>query len=770
MPYYRQNGNPVSFDSQGNLADQVTGQKGTMMLPEVTVRGISPETRARNYSSAYRPSDALEFFDIMTRPITAPTIPSTQVGAIRNALNGGSYFKSLMGLESNLGITTENFNKEHPYLSAGTNFAFDMLFPLGLGKANKGINTASTFIGKKYVTPYMASKMLDRAVSANPKGQILVSDSYFNSPNNWYRISNTPEIHGIKEVGKNVTTRDSGVLIDVPSDNWRTSILDQPLIRDKEGFLTLDPQRPNGIFDANEINWSPRLFQKSGSAHGNRTQAAKGQIWKGGLSNSSMFPTVVIEGEAAQQVPIGFKGSRTNFKLTPWEDIPMGHRIGFKTGEMPIENLSYFERLNTGKYSYKGQIIPDKRINMPSSDVEPTSSRPNNFTDRVSLKFFERPTSKLTELERAGVPKADRNQPLNTHLKGDKAVQMFKEYGGIEIPSNSINGEQLAKYVQEARLRYGLVGNTNISDREIAESLYKRSLELGKGSGAINAQGEPQLLFRADTRRYNQLKQRLSPEELSKGGGTMDNSLGNLFLGELPATQGIERQGIDRYLGTVRDFRGTKRLVNSGTGSSVITPQGEEIIPYINDEIANIPEGSYLLASYNTKYGLNNIYKLPQSYMKSGVNDINAFIVKTPKVRDATREISVLSDDALVVNGPKVDYYGPTRKLIQDENGFPLLQDENGKVVGDALAGGSDRSAVGQHYREVLNRAQQENQGLLKSSKNSFLRDEHEGYTYFALPNFNIKNAKHLLSWDLRKPIDWNNSNIFKKNGGKLIK
>lgn len=370
------NNNPIAFDEEGNLVDQVTGEKGTMMLPEFTVRGVSPETRAKNYSSAYHPEDALEFLDIMTRPITAPITPSLQVGAFRNALNGGSYYKSLMGIEPNLGITTENFNKEHPYLSMGANLTFDMLSPFGLKGVNKGVNAASTFVGKKYVTPYLSSRILNNSIKANPKGQILVSDSYFNSPNNWYRISNTPEIYGIKEIGKNVTTRDSGALIDVPSDNWRTSVLEQPLIRDKEGFLALEPQRDfvefSGWdnFNADKLNFSPRLFQKSGSAHGNRTQAAKGQIWKGGLSNSSMFPTVIIEGEAAQQVPMGL--SRTNFKLSPWEDIPMGHRIGFKTGEMPMENLGYFQDLKNGKYSYQGQIIPDKRIDItPKINISP---------------------------------------------------------------------------------------------------------------------------------------------------------------------------------------------------------------------------------------------------------------------------------------------------------------------------------------------------------------------------------------------------------------
>lgn len=273
--------------------------------------------------------------------------PSTYIGSIFNN-NGKSYLDNVIS-----GQGTGN---------AASNMAIDLFTPLSVNKISKIVQTVPKTVGQKYVAPYISSRILNRSINANPKGQILVSDSYFNSPNNWYRITNTPEVYGIKEVGKNVTTRDSGILIDVPSDNWRTSVLDQPLIRDKEGFLMLDPNRPNGIFDSNKIDWSPRLFQKSGSAHGNTSQASKGQVWSGGISNSSMFPTVILEGQAARQVPMGINRSR--FKLTPWEDIPMGQRIGFHTGEMPLDNLGYFQKLGNGKYSYQGTIIPDKRINI----------------------------------------------------------------------------------------------------------------------------------------------------------------------------------------------------------------------------------------------------------------------------------------------------------------------------------------------------------------------------------------------------------------------
>lgn len=327
---------------------------------------------------------------------------------------------------------------------------------------------------------------------------------------------------------------------------------------------------------------------------------------------------------------------------------------------------------------------------------------------------------------------------LTNHLQEQDAIDMFKQYGGIEIPEGSINGEQLRRYAQEARIRYGLVGNKNITDEEIAQALYKHSQELGEGSAAKNIQGEPQLLFRGDTKRYTELKPRPTPEELAKVNGTMDNSLGTLFLGQMPESIG----GLERYIVGIRDFRGIKKLMGSGTGSRVKLPNGDIVKEYVNDEIAVIPEGSYQLFSSPFRYGNASFYKLPASWSESGVNDINAFVVRTPNMRDATKEISVLNDDFLVKGGPKVDYYGP--------------------VVGNELAGSSERNAMAKHYEQVLNKAREKQQGLLKSNKDSYLRDEHSSYDYFALPNFNIRGAKHLLPYDLRIPRNWNDPNIYK--------
>lgn len=47
--YVRENNNPVAFDREGNLVDQVTGDKGTMVIPEVVVSARDP----KNYRSSF---------------------------------------------------------------------------------------------------------------------------------------------------------------------------------------------------------------------------------------------------------------------------------------------------------------------------------------------------------------------------------------------------------------------------------------------------------------------------------------------------------------------------------------------------------------------------------------------------------------------------------------------------------------------------------------------------------------------------------------------
>lgn len=313
---------------------------------------------------------------------------------------------------------------------------------------------------------------------------------------------------------------------------------------------------------------------------------------------------------------------------------------------------------------------------------------------------------------------------LSEHVQGDEAVKMFKQYGGQNpIIENSPLMDRMRRYAPEARERYGIVGNTNITDEEIARSLYKQANSISqKGNQAINKYGEPLVLFRGDTNRYTNLLDRMSPDELATKSGTMDNSLGNLFLGDLPK-QG-KGLGVDRYITTQRSGRFTG-IVPSGTGSKInISP--ETVLADTRPLVTNI-----------TKNGEFTVSKVPAKYNESGINDINAFVVNSKGVRNSTDEISVLGDDFI---SKQKDFKG----IYYDKS----------------------RQSIAQHYNTILKDAEQKNQGLLKSNAGSRFRDEHEGYDYFALPNYNKQGAKHLLPYDMRIPRNFKDPNIYKTIAG----
>lgn len=312
---------------------------------------------------------------------------------------------------------------------------------------------------------------------------------------------------------------------------------------------------------------------------------------------------------------------------------------------------------------------------------------------------------------------------LTSHLQGEDAVKMFKQYGG-ESPNitNSPLMRRIKNYIPETRERYGIVNNNNISDEEIANSLYKHSKQLNSVENkAVNKYGEPLLLFRGDTKRYDQLLDRITPDNLAAKTGTMDNSLGTLYLGDMPNPN--KGQGIDRYITTQRTGHGffNDKIFPSGTGSK------------INISEESVVSGTTPLYTTNTKYGDYTISKVPAKFNESGVNDINAFVVRSNGVRNATDEISVLDDDFL--------------SLQENFKGIP---------------GDKSRISMAKHYNNVLKDAELNNQGLLKSNAGSKFREEHEKYDYYTLPNFNRQNAKHLLPYDLRIPRNWKDPNIYK--------
>lgn len=172
------------------------------------------------------------------------------------------------------------------------------------------------------------NKILSNQLNKNIKNwDGTVGLEYFNSPNNWYRWTETPETEGIKEVGKNVTT-DDALNTFIPSDRYRRSVLKNHL-KSKDGYW----YKPNSSTNQEK---TLQLRKKAGSSNG-VTQAAYGKPWDGSIANSGIGQFGLLEGQVRVQMPFG--KDRSFYKLIPTEQIPIGGRVGFSTGEMPMDNL-----------------------------------------------------------------------------------------------------------------------------------------------------------------------------------------------------------------------------------------------------------------------------------------------------------------------------------------------------------------------------------------------------------------------------------------------
>lgn len=205
------------------------------------------------------------------------------------------------------------------------------------------------------------SRVIAREIDKNiPKGRLEVTDNYFHAPDKWYRIANRPEKMGIEQEGKNITTRDADYTPGTPN-RWRSDMQDIGEVdfsNGPNGGRHLEPGK--GTNEGYFIFMPGSRIYKTGSAHGNTSQASKGGVWKGGVAgNSELFPQGIIEGQAPSVIPYG--RTRSHFVNTPWEEVPEGGRVGFHTGEMPMSNLGWFQRLPNGRYTYE-PIIPEKRI------------------------------------------------------------------------------------------------------------------------------------------------------------------------------------------------------------------------------------------------------------------------------------------------------------------------------------------------------------------------------------------------------------------------
>lgn len=252
----------------------------------------------------------------------------------------------------------------------------DALFDLpGYSQA---IKYTPTFLRK------LNNKMLDNigsaAIYANGlKFDGTVGKSFFRDPNKAYRITEFPEVEGIREAGKNVTTIDARPGIDRAND-WRLAAFDN-YAYSKDGSWYKLPQSVSSYEEENPFMFtdivgddimSKRMGMKTGSAHGNRTQASLGKIWNGGTSTSGgLFPGGVLEIQGGNKVAYGVDNNRKFFKLSDWEDVPIGNRVGYKTGEMPLDNLTWYQRLPNGRYTMGEPVLPNKTITISESGKQP---------------------------------------------------------------------------------------------------------------------------------------------------------------------------------------------------------------------------------------------------------------------------------------------------------------------------------------------------------------------------------------------------------------
>lgn len=421
-----------------------------------------------------------------------------------------------------------------------------------------------------------------------------------------------------------------------------------------------------------------------------------------------------------------------------------------------IEQTVKKPMIQIGELSFKQKNTPRAQLlqyaRQNGADAFQFRNIRDNRTFRQDVDFVFNPSENL-RLEKLGFESNDRIYPiLQKHLQGEEAVKMFKEYGGEPIPEGSINGQQLRQYVNEAREKYGLIGNTNITDEEIAQALYKQVKEVGDKTAAVNQQGEPQILFRGDTKSYTTLKN----HKLDGSHRDLDNELGTLFTGEFPGTYGdrFDMVGSSRYLDgwSFNPISSEWQWRGGGTATNLNKQKGYQMFFKLG------PSDSYKSIGWHT--GFIKAISTPEN-----PNDLNAFIVRTPAMRNASREISVLNDEFLVRQPTlKTTRYkwNNQKQRIVDTIGDDSVLEESPWL--------GTRQAVKEHYKNMLDDAQKNQQGLLKSDRigengitevNS-LREEHPLYSYFVLPDFNKQNAKHILPYDLRIPRNWKDSNIFR--------
>ena len=378
--------------------------------------------------------------------------------------------QGIHGLANENGIRkTANLIKSGDYGRAALSGAGDALNAAMVLPGAKLLGDAAKFLGStaKYgLKSTVAGNMLEHNIRYAPQigGRLVVNQDYFKDPTKFYRIGATPEKFSIEYAGENIVSGSAKDLGKVtPADVFRRTVTKNSRIQPgkgaNEGYWVLSPEQSNTkITD---------LIQKVNSSHGGETQASAGTLWKGGLNSDSRFPTVIFEGTMPETVraswnsTLGKSIGRSTFVRQLSENLPIGTRLGFKTGEMPIHSTSSFVETSpgSGKFFYNGEIIPENRIFSPQQ-----FSKSNGKT---YLGLIERP-SKLSAAEWLGIPKGDRGNLSQEQLEALEDLRYLmgtekvpnpkiKEFITTGVPYDETLGFRIK--TPEGYFRYKPVGN-----------------------------------------------------------------------------------------------------------------------------------------------------------------------------------------------------------------------------------------------------------------------------------------------------------------------
>lgn len=145
--YVRENGNHIAFDKEGNLVDQITGEKGTMIIPEVVVSARDP----KNYRSSFDRYAVPDLINWVTENTVgralSPIIENVPYAAnVAQALTPSSWVGTLKTGKAPWDLTNTGFGETKD--DEVKNMLFDALAGY---KGARGVNRANKI--RKGLTP-----------------------------------------------------------------------------------------------------------------------------------------------------------------------------------------------------------------------------------------------------------------------------------------------------------------------------------------------------------------------------------------------------------------------------------------------------------------------------------------------------------------------------------------------------------------------------------------------------------------------------------------